>query len=308
MKIIFMGTPEFAVPTLKALLSSRHQVVAVYTQKPKAAGRGMDFRKSKIHELAETYRIDVFTPDSLKSDEEKENFKKIKADIAVVAAYGMLLPKEILEGAHYGCINIHPSLLPRWRGAAPLQRTIMEGDKRSAVCIMKMDEGLDTGDIILKEEFDIPERANTGWLHDKCADLGATLTLKALDLINEGKAEYKKQSEDGIVYAKKLTKADEVIDFNDTGKEILSKIMGLAPYPGAYFVLNNVKYKVHEADFAPSSGSVVGIVLNNQFHIGCADGVIIPKIIQKEGKKMMFIAEFLKGNKIEVGKHINAVQ
>ena len=186
MKIIFMGTPDFSVPTLKALLDHQFEILCVYTQKPKLANRGLKITKSKIHELADSYNLKLETPDSLKTPEEHIKFKNFKADIAIVAAYGMLLPKEILEGTKLGCINIHPSSLPRWRGAAPLQRTIMSGDKTSSVCIMKMDEGLDTGDIILEEKFEIPENANCGWLHDYCANLGADLTIKTLTLFKNG--------------------------------------------------------------------------------------------------------------------------
>ncbi len=305
MKIIFMGTPEFAAPALNKLIDSSHEVIAVYTQKPKAAGRGMDIKRSVIHDIAEKNNIKVFTPESLKSDEEKNIFKNLNADIAVVAAYGMLLPKEILTGTKLGCINIHPSLLPRWRGAAPLQRTIMEGDEHTAICIMKMDEGLDTGDVILKHEFDIPADKNCGWLHDEGARLGAELTLKAITLIETGKAEYKKQSDDGVTYAKKITKDDEKIDFSGTGKEILNKIRGLSPYPGANFVLDGVKYKIFDAEFITAPNTGVGKIINDKFHISCNDAIIAPKIIQKEGKPRMAISEFLKGNKAPVGTKTN---
>jgi methionyl-tRNA formyltransferase len=304
MKIIFMGTPEFSAPTLNKLLASKHKVIAVYTQKPKAAGRGMELKKSKIHEIAEKKKIPVFTPDSLKSAEEKNNFNALKADIAVVAAYGMLLPKEILNGTRFGCINIHPSLLPRWRGAAPLQRTIMEGDEHTAVCIMKMDEGLDTGDVILKHEFDIPETANCGWLHDQCSEIGAELIIKAIAQIESDEATFTKQTEKSATYAKKITKDDEKIDFTKKGKIVLDKIRALSPYPGAFFLLEGVKYKVFDALFSPAKNIKAGTVLNEKFHIACADGIIIPKTIQKEGKPKMDIGEFLNGNKVGVGKMV----
>lgn len=302
-----MGTPDFAVPALNRLIKSNHEIIAVYTQKPKAAGRGMEVKKSKVHEVAEANNIKVYTPDSLKSDEEKNNFKNLNADIAVVAAYGMLLPKEILQGTKHGCINIHPSLLPRWRGAAPLQRTIMAGDNHTAVCIMQMNEGLDTGDIILKEEFDIPDSTNVGWLHDKCAEIGAELTLKAIEQISTGTAKYIKQSEQGVTYAKKITKEDEKIDFNKNGNEILNQIRGLSPYMGANFILNNKKHKIFEAEFIlfKNTSDELGKILNDQFHISCKDGCIVPKTIQKEGSKKMSIEEFLRGNKTPVGTIIS---
>ncbi len=304
MKIIFMGTPDFAVPALKKLIASRHDVVAVYTQKPKAAGRGLKIIKSYVHEVADMFHLDVYTPDSLKNDDEIDKFHALKADVAVVAAYGMLLPEEILESPKHGCINIHPSLLPRWRGAAPLQRAIMSGDKNSGVCIMKMDKGLDTGDVILAEEFEIPATEDCGWLHDKCAEIGAELILKAIEQIETGKAKYKKQGEIGVTYAKKITKDDEKIDFSRAGHEIVNKIRALSPYPGANFVLDNVKYKIFAAEFIAVEEISAGKILNDKFHIGCSDGFIIPKVIQREGKQRMNIDDFLKGNKVDTRKII----
>ena len=314
MKIIFMGTPDFAVPAFKKLLESKHQLVALYTQKPKAKGRGMEVKKATIQRLAEVYRVDVYTPDSLKSEEEIEKFRNIKADIAVVAAYGMLLPEDVLTGPKKGCINIHPSILPRWRGAAPLQRTIMAGDTRTGVCIMKMNEGLDTGDVILKEEFNIPENADTGWLHDYAAEKGAEMMLRTLDLIETGKATYTEQTENGVTYAKKITKADQLIDVNKTGEEIINQIRGLSPFPGAYFMHNGIKYKVFEGEFVPYSQmetvedkdpNAPRQKYNDKFFIKCADGKIIPKQIQKEGKNRMSIEEFLNGNKAFIGAIIS---
>lgn len=323
MKIIFMGTPDFAVPALKELIASPHEIVAVYTQTPKAANRGMKISKSKVHEVAEANNLKVFTPTTLKSAEEQNNFKDFNADIAVVAAYGMLLPKEILIGTKYGCINTHPSLLPRWRGAAPLQRTLIEGDKKSAVCIMKMDEGLDTGDIILQENFDIPASWNLENLHNYCAEVGAKLTLKAIAQIADGSAKYIKQSETGVLYAKKIKKEDELINFNNSGEKIINQIRGLSHFPGAYFIYEGLRYKIFEAEFLPARhceesllrsnpektftglpnsqdvnlNDETNLAINDKFQIACADGLICPKVIQKEGKTKMKIEDFLKGLK-----------
>jgi len=298
MKIIFMGTPDFAVPALKALTESQHEIVAVYTQKPKAAGRGLQIKESAIHKIARIFHVDVFTPDSLKSDEEIERFRAIKADIAVVVAYGMILPEDILHSKRYGCINIHPSRLPRWRGAAPLQRTLMSGDDVSAVCIMKMDEGLDTGTIITGKEFNIPPQANAEWLHNHCAELGAELLLEALDLIATHQAQYKPQDELGVSYAKKITKQDAAIDNNAKGTDIINQIRGLSPFMGAGFTHDGTGYKLFEAEFIEAEKfATMTDEAKKGFYIKCADGVIAPKIIQKEGKTRMDINEFLKGNK-----------
>ncbi len=313
MKIIFMGTPDFAEPAFRMLIESRHEVVAVYTQKPKEAGRGLKVIKSRIHELAEMFHVEVHTPTSLKADEEIEKFREIQADVAVVAAYGLLLPEEVLLHPKKGCINIHPSLLPRWRGAAPLQRTLMEGDKKTGVCIMKMDEGLDSGDVIVKKEFEVPETADAQWLHDKCANLGGELLIQALEQIEEDTVKYKKQSDKGLTYAKKITKDDEKLDFNNTCAAINNKIRALSPYPGANFNLEGVKYKIYQAEFVRSEPNSIalddlketGTILNDKFHIKCADGYIAPKIIQKEGKARMPIEEFLKGNKVWVDSKIS---
>lgn len=312
MRIIFMGTPDFGESAFMKLMESRHQVIAVYTQKPKQAGRGMKVIKSRIHELAEKFHIDVFTPDNFKSEKDIDAFTNLHADVAVVAAYGLLLPLEILQGTRKGCINIHPSLLPRWRGAAPLQRSLMAGDKVNGVCIMKMNEGLDSGDVILKEEFDVPADADAEWLHNKCANLGAELLLQTLDLMNEGKEKYTPQQEKGLVYAKKINKDDEKLDFNKNGDEIINQIRALSPYPGANFNLEGLKYKIFKAEFQPSEANSIalddlkepGTILNEKLHIKCKNGFIVPKIVQKEGKSRMDIESFLKGNKIEPNKII----
>ena len=258
----------------------------------------MKILKSKVHQFCEDSNIKIEFPKSLKNEEEQKTFIKYKADIAVVAAYGLILPKEILNGTKYGCINLHPSLLPRWRGAAPIQRTIMSGDDQTAMCIMQMEEGLDTGDIILQENLSIPNDVNAGYLHDTLANLGAEMTLEAINLISEGKSKPKAQSNEGIIYANKITKEDEEINFNKPGEVIINQIKGLSPYPAAYFKYKEKKYKIFEAIFEECQhGEKFSSIIDEGRKIACMDGFIKPTIIQKEGKKRMEIEDFLRGNK-----------
>lgn len=309
MKIIFMGSPDFAIPALEKLYNSEHEVICVYTQPPKPANRGMKIRKSKIHEFAELKNLKVHTPKSLKPEEEHKFINNLDADLAVVAAYGLLLPKEILDAPKHGCINIHPSLLPRWRGAAPIHRAVMAGDKQTGCCIMQMDEGLDTGDILLQRTIDIPENATTGQMHDTLANIGAEMTLETLELINQGALNPKEQSEIGVTYAEKISKKESKIDFNQHVETIHNKIRGLNPYPAAFFELDGVKYKILETDFELDDNikktSKNGEILNDKFHISCQSGTLVPKIIQKQGKKPLNINEFCNGNKIPVSSIIS---
>ena len=284
-----MGTPDFAVPCLKALIDSSHEIVAVYTAPPKPAGRGKELKKSKVHEVAEAAGLKVLTPASLKQETLPD------ADIAVVAAYGLLLPEHILNAPKHGCINIHPSLLPRWRGAAPIQRSIMAGDKMTAVCIMKMDKGLDTGDVLLKTEFDLEPKITAGVLHDKCAEIGARLTLEVIDNIE--KITPVRQSEEGVTYAKKITSEDEKIDWKKPAQEIEQIIRGLNPFPAAYFLHNGEKIKVFEADVVDKSGEA-GKVLDEYLTIACGEKALQIKQLQRSGKRIMTAKEFLNGSRI----------
>ncbi len=301
MKIIFMGSPDFAIPTLEKLgKSQNHKVIAVYTQPPKPALRGLEMLKSKVHLKADELNIPVYTPKSLKDKTEQEILRNLNADCIIVAAYGLLLPKEILEATKFGCINIHPSKLPRWRGAAPIQRAIMAGDSETSICIMKMEEGLDCGDIYLEKLYPIPNSANAGFMHNLLAEEGADLLLQVIDDIEYYSKNIRKQSEEGLIYAKKILASEEEIDFTKNCEEIYNKIRGLSPYPAAFFIKDNIKYKIYEAfyEISKSQDSRDFIIENNLLKIKCADGYIMPKIIQKEGKKRMNITEFLRGNKI----------
>ncbi|MBY0354667.1 MAG: methionyl-tRNA formyltransferase, partial [Rickettsiales bacterium] len=235
MRIVFMGTPAFALPTLQALIDSTHEVVAVYCQPPRPAGRGQKPQPSPVQRLAEMHAIPVYYPTSLRDSEVQATFNSHAADAAIVAAYGLLLPPPILNAYRYGCINIHPSDLPRWRGAAPIQRTIMAGDADTAICIMHMDEGLDTGDVLLRKPLTIPANSDAGWLHDWLAAQSAPLLLEALQQLQAGTACPTQQSAAGITYASKISKQEAALDWQRPAHELLQQIRGLVPSPCAYF-------------------------------------------------------------------------
>lgn len=294
MKIVFMGTPHFAVPALTKLIASEHQVIAVYTKEPKPAGRGYAEIKSAIHNLADSNGIKVLTPKNFKTQEAIDQFKSLQADIAVVAAYGIILPKSILEIPKYGCINIHPSLLPKWRGAAPLQRTIFEGDKETAVCIMQMDEGMDTGDILLQKNIALDDKITVSELHDLTSDIGADMVLKVLDSVAEIKPI--RQSTEGVTHAKKLTPLDEIIDWNKSAEQINCQIRALSPRPAAYFKYNGEKIKIISAQYSNEKHSFdIGRVIDNNLSIACNGGILKPLLLQREGKKMIYTDAFLRG-------------
>jgi len=309
MKIIFMGTSAFAAPILRILVDSRHTVTSIYTKRPTESGRGHLVKKSPTHVLADDCGINVETPSTLKT----ANIESLQqADVIVVAAYGLILPKLVLEAPRYGSINVHPSALPRWRGAAPIERTLMAGDKKTSICIMYMDEGIDTGDIILTQDIDIPEDANAEDLTKMTSLIGGDLLLSSLDLIENGSASRIKQSSDGMIYAHKLTNAEERIDWTRTACEIESKIRALSPKPGAYFFHNGVAIKILKAKIADhdpiyqQEGVPVfpGTVITNKkgIFVFCGDGkVLAPITLQKAGKNLMDVTAFLCGNRFENG-------
>lgn len=304
MKIIFMGSPNFALPTLAALHdSAEHEVVAVYSQPPKPAGRGKKLRPCPVHTFAEEHAIPAFTPASLKTEDVQAEFAAHQADVAVVAAYGLLLPQAILDMPAHGCINVHPSALPRWRGAAPLQRTIMAGDTTSAMCIMQMEAGLDTGDVLWRKEVDVPEDMTAGELHDQMATLGATGILETISLIEKGSLAPKPQSEEGVTYAQKISKEEARIDWARPAKEIHDHIRGLSPFPGAWFEYRGERIKLLNADYAVTPNTKSGpLSAHEGFSIHCTDGYIIPKTLQRAGKKAMDVKEFLNGFEWDAGE------
>lgn len=302
LKIIFMGTPGFALPALQSIIDSNYELLAVYTQAPKPSGRGYKESFSPVYELAKQHNILIQTPKTLRSKETQEAILLLKPDIVIVAAYGLILPQEVLDIPKYGCLNIHPSLLPRWRGAAPIQRTIMAGDQTTAICIMQMDAGLDSGDILMQENMDLNNYITTGELHDIAAQKGAELLMKTINLIKEGNPPLaKKQSTQGITYAKKIDKLEGKINWNRSAYEIDCHIRGLYPWPGSYFIYDNERIKILKADYQEEyHHHLPGTIIDSKLKIACNDGYILPKIVQRPGKKTMQIEEMLKGFNIKV--------
>lgn len=299
MKIIFMGTPAFALPSLQALLASEHEVVAVYSQPPRPAGRGQKLTASPVHQLAQVHNIPVFTPTSLKPAEVQTQFAAHRPDAAIVAAYGLLLPQAILDIPRLGCINIHPSDLPRWRGAAPIQRTIMVGDTRTACCIMHMEAGLDSGPVLARTPFAIPEGMNAGALHDAMAEMGAKLLLEVL----ASPLNPQPQPLEGITYAHKITKADQWIDWAQPATHIRQHILGLSPSPAAITSYGNETWKILDAELASGSSTAeAGVLLDNALTVATGHGALRILKLQRPGKAPMLAADFLRGTKLSAGE------
>ncbi len=303
LRIVFMGTPDFAVPTLEALQAAPDMdVVAVYTQPPRQAGRGKRLRHTPVHDAALASSIAVFTPASLKSSEAQAEFAALGADAAVVVAYGLILPGPVLRAPRLGCFNLHGSLLPRWRGAAPIQRAVMAGDAMTGVCVMAMDEGLDTGDEISRAEVPIAEDTTAGGLHDQLAVLGAPLMVAALRGIAAGDLSPLPQPETGITYAKKIDKAEARIDWRLRGEALDCLIRGLSPYPGAWCEWQGDRVKVLLAQpVAASHDAAPGTVLDDKLLVACGSGAMRLLRLQRSGKGVMSAADFLRGNPLQAG-------
>jgi methionyl-tRNA formyltransferase len=297
MRIIFMGTPEFAVPTLTEIVSSGHEVVAVYTRAPKPAGRGQAERKSPVHEAAEGFGIPVLTPRSLKGEAEQLAFAAFDADVAVVVAYGLILPGPILSAPRLGCLNLHGSLLPRWRGAAPIQRAVLAGDARTGVMVMQMDEGLDTGPVALIDEMPIGPDMTSGEVHDRMMLVGADLMGRALAALERGSLTFTPQGEDGVTYAKKIEKAESRIDWSRPAGEVHNLIRGMSPFPGAWFELDLggavTRVKALRSTMGTGNGAP-GTILPD-LTIACGTGAVRLVTVQREGKAAMDAATFLRG-------------
>ncbi len=291
MRLIFMGTPDFAVETLKALLAAGHDVLCVYSQPPRPAGRGMALKPSPVQAFALSQGLEVRHPTSLKSGEEQERFAADHADAAVVVAYGLLLPKPILDAPRYGCFNVHASLLPRWRGAAPIQRAIMAGDAETGVTIMRMEEGLDTGPMMRVERVAIGPDTTAGSLHDKLAVIGARAMVEVFKTPSEAGVV---QPETGVTYAKKIDKTEAHIDLSKSAVEVRNHIHGLSPFPGAWCMLNGARVKILKAQVIDEPG-------DDPLSFACRQGAIKFLTLQREGKGTMDAATFLRGFSLPPG-------
>jgi methionyl-tRNA formyltransferase len=307
LRIVFMGTPDFAVPTLAEIVGAGHHVVAAYSQPARAAGRGMAERKSPVQTFAEAAGIPVLTPANFKAEADKATFAAHAADAAVVVAYGLLLPVAILDAPRFGCFNLHPSALPRWRGAAPIQRPIMAGDSETAVMVMRMEQGFDTGPVCLSEPVPIGADETAGELHDVLAQRGASLMVRALSALERGSLDCTPQAADGVTYAKKIDKAEARIDFGADAGQVHNLIRGLSPFPGAWFEAGadgkRERIKVLRAIRAEGSGTP-GVVLDDQLTVACGFGAVRLIELQRAGKKPISAAEVLRGFPLPPGTQL----
>ncbi len=302
LRLIFMGTPDFAVPTLLELVAHGHEIAAVYTRAAKPAGRGMKLQPTPVEQEARRLGIPVLTPATLKTPEAVAEFRAFDADAAVVVAYGMILPQAILDAPQYGCFNLHASLLPRWRGAAPINRAIMAGDTESGVMVMKMDAGLDTGDVALAERMAITDAMTAADLHDALAPLGGDLMARAMGALERGKLQFTKQSDEGVTYAAKIDKAEARIDWNRPARAVLRHIHGLSPFPGAWCEMaiegEPARVKILRGEIAGGSGTA-GDVLDDRLTIACEKGALRILELQRAGKQPMKAADFLRGTPLK---------
>jgi methionyl-tRNA formyltransferase len=298
LRVVFMGTPDFSVPALSDIVGAGHDVVGVYTQPPRPAGRGMEEKKSPVQAFAEEAALPVFTSKTLKTAEAQEEFAGLEADVGVVVAYGLILPKPILETPPLGCLNLHGSLLPRWRGAAPIQRAIMAGDKETGVMVMKMDEGLDTGPVALVDRILIGPDATAGEIHDHLSLMGAALMLSALDLLERGELTFAPQPREGVTYAAKILKEETRVDWTKPGTEVHNKIRGLSPHPGAWFEAllggKAERIKVLRSVLVPGKGDP-GQLLDANLTVACGTQAVRLTQVQRSGKRPAGGADFLRG-------------
>jgi methionyl-tRNA formyltransferase len=305
MRVIFMGTPHFAVPALSAIVGQDHKVVAVYTRAPQPAGRrGLALTPSPVQTVAEQFAIPIFTPKTLRDEREAKIFRSHEADVAVVVAYGLILPKPILAAPIHGCVNLHASLLPRWRGAAPIQRAIMAGDAETGIMVMRMDEGLDTGPIALAERVAIGPEATAGEMHDQLSQLGADLITRALAELARDSLVFHPQSGEGVTYAHKISKEECRIDWSRPAHEVHNHIRGLSPSPAAFFDADfgrgTERIKVLRSSLAEGSGPP-GTIIDDELTIACGSGAVRLVSVQRAGKAPMDAASFLRGARAPTG-------
>ena len=304
MRLIFMGTPDFEVPTLMEVVGRGYEVLAVYTRAPKPAGRGMDLQVTPVEREARRFGIPVLTPKTLRADEATAQFRAHSADAAVVVAYGLILPVAILEAVPLGCFNVHASLLPRWRGAAPINRAIMAGDAESGVTIMRMEEGLDTGSMAMLERVAIGADMTAGDLHDALARLGADLMVRALGALERGKLQLTPQPAASVTYAAKIDKGETHIDWARPWKRVHDHIRGLSPFPGAWFEHAGARIKVLRSTRGEGAGTP-GTVLDDELTIACGEGAVRLTEVQRAGKQPMKAEVFLRGAKIAAGMRLS---
>lgn len=302
LRLAFMGSPVFSVATLEALIDAGHDVVCVYAQPPRPAGRGHKETPCPVHAAAAARGIEVRTPLNFKDPADQEAFRALDLDAAIVVAYGLILPKAILDAPRLGCLNVHASLLPRWRGAAPIQRAIMAGDAETGVCIMAMDVGLDTGPVLARAATPIADDETASTLHDRLARMGADALVPTLDALAAGEIAAVPQAEDGVTYAAKLTKDEAALDFHLSAEELDRRIRALTPWPGTFFAFEGARIKVGAADVVPTSKEAApGTVLDDTLLIACGTDALRPTKLQRPGRGMTPAEEFLRGYDIPVG-------
>ena len=304
LKIVFMGTPDFSVPVLDAVVGAGHEVIAAYTRAPKPAGRGMELRRSPVHVRADALGIPVLTPKTLKTEEAQATFAAHGADVAVVVAYGLILPKPVLDAPRHHCLNLHASLLPRWRGAAPINRAVMAGDAESGVMVMKMEEGLDTGPMALTARVAIGPNMTAGELHDALSPVGAALMAEALGQIEDGSISFVSQAEDGVTYASKITNEETRVDWRLAGAAVHDHVRGLSPFPGAWFMADlgkgEERVKLLRAERAEGSG-LPGSLVSAEGVVACGEGAVRLLTVQRAGSKAMPFADFARGARLGPG-------
>ncbi|MEM8664946.1 MAG: methionyl-tRNA formyltransferase [Pseudomonadota bacterium] len=302
MRVVFMGTPDFAVPTLMEIVGQGHEVAAVYTQPPRRAGRGMDERKSAVHEAAEALGLDVHTPVSLK--DRAGEIAAVDADVIVVVAYGLILPQAVLDAAEHGAYNVHGSILPRWRGAAPVARAIMAGDTQTGVAVMKMEAGLDTGPVAMEEPIKIAPTDTAGDLTERLARLGGDLMGRALGGLARGSLTLTPQPDEGVTYAHKIQKAEAAVDFSKPATAVRNHIHGLSPWPGAFGTIRLAgkpeRLKLLEAEVVDGEGAP-GALIGDDLSVACGDGAIRLLRVQRAGKGAVTVDEFLRGARLDEG-------
>jgi methionyl-tRNA formyltransferase len=307
LRLVFMGTPDFAVPTLRALHTDGHEIVAVYTRAPKPAGRGMKEQVTPVEREARQLVLPVLTPKSLRTPDAAETFRAHRADAAIVVAYGLILPQPILDGTRLGCFNLHASLLPRWRGAAPINRAIMDGDSESGVMVMKMDAGLDTGDVAMVERLAVTDSMTASDLHDALAKVGAPLMVRAMSALQRGEMKLTPQAEQGVTYAAKIDKDEARIHWTKPARAVLRHIHGLSPFPGAWTEVElddqPVRLKILRCELAPGRGAP-GELIDANLTVACGDGAIRINELQRSGAKPMSADVFLRGTRLARGSRM----